>query len=94
MQTAQAMGQLQRALGAASWVCGFAAVWLASVAAVGSAAVGTTVAARSVLGVPMPVLAAAAAALCWLLRNRAEAARKEFHVPERLPVFPLNDPRV
>ena len=95
LQTAQTMGSISRALGAASWVLGIAAVWLSSAAAVGSsAAVGAAVAARSVLGVPVPVLAAAAAGLCWLLRNRAEAARKEFHVPERLPVYPLNDPRV
>lgn len=88
------MGQLSRALGVASWVCGIMAVWLASAAATGSTAVGHAFAARGVLGVPVPAIAAAAAAVCQLLRSRAEAARKEFHVPERLPVYPLNNPHV
>ena len=88
------MGQISRALGAASWLFGVTAVWLSSAAAIGSTVAGHALASRGVLGVPVAVFAAAAAAACQLLLNCAEAARKEFHVPERVAVYPLNHPGV
>lgn len=88
------MGQISQALRAASWLFGVMAVWLASAAASGSTVAGHALAVRSVLGVPVAVIAVAAAAACQYLQSRTEAAGKEFHVPERVGVYPLNDPEV
>jgi len=94
MQTAQVTGQISRALRAASWVFGIIAVWLASAAAIGGTVAGHAIAMRGFYGVPVAVFAATAAAACQYLQSRTEAARKEFHVPDRVGVYPLNDPGV
>ena len=46
------------------------------------------------LGAPVPLYLVAAAAVLQLLRGWAEAARKEFHPPERAARFPLNAPDI
>ena len=91
-QMAATLQRAAKSLAIAAWAAGIAAVWLASAAAIGPNALGHSIAANAVFGVPPSAFAAALGAACELLRRRVVAGRDTFGLPERLPDYPLNDP--
>lgn len=94
LQTVQVLDTAAGALDVASWASFAAAVWQMGVGASGRSLLGAGLGAQTLLGVPVPLHMMAAAALLQLLRGHAEAARKQFHVPERAARYPLNPPGV